>query len=152
MKPKYNAFAIIIFILAIFFVSCINKENASDTKELSNENIPEERSLVIEIKNQIQGKDGKTYDVYPSSEYDYSVSDAVFKGYNMEKLSNKKKQCHIRSERKHMATHETQPFWRPLKIPCENKDDCINYIRKNDSYLSYLLQDDTDILCIPYAI
>ena len=93
----------------------------------------------------------KKYITYPGYQYDYSISDGGFEGYN-QSIVIKGKQCHIRSTREHIPTAEMQDYWRPFPIPCVETTDCINFIEKNDPRLRMAYIDKWDVLCIEHLL
>lgn len=118
-------------------------------KPIQREEAPVKKITEKGALGQIQNRYGDTFNVYPSDQYDYAVSDAIFEGYNRS-IRLEGKQCHFYSERKHKTLKETQPYWRPLPIACSTHQDCIDFIKRNDDYLAYLLFDNRDMLCVPY--
>lgn len=121
----------------------IKKEDVSEEK--SSVKIPSDKDVL----GQIQSRYGKTFDIYPSDQYEYTTSDIIFEGYDRS-VRIEGKQCHFYSERKHKALRENQPYWRPLPIACGTTEDCIDFIKRNDGYLNNLLIDEKDVLCVPY--
>jgi hypothetical protein len=97
----------------------------------------------------ITDKYGQTFNMYPDDKYDYSSSDYLFKQYNRS-IKIPGKQCHFYSDRQHIILQETQPWWRPLPIPCETDEDCVTFVKKNDPHLKLLLLDESDIGCMEY--
>ncbi|MEK6868839.1 MAG: hypothetical protein AABX63_02385 [Nanoarchaeota archaeon] len=118
-------------------------------KPTQQEDIPVKKTAEKGMLGQIQNRYGDTFNVYPSDQYDYAVSDVVFEGYNRS-IRLEGKQCHFYSERKHKTLKETQPYWRPLPIACSANQDCIDFIKRNDNYLNNLLLDKRDVTCVQY--